>query len=287
MGFTSPLGNLKSFASSRPPLVVFTLCLTAFALTTYSLAYFIKRAENVPNPDVRLDWNTFILHMAELDFCVLSPEESKGVSSSIQHSSTVTQGALATAATSDDHLNNSSIGITSVLPKVVADQDVKDLNGDNLSVVSLKVTASLSLIQELSTLPHNISTITGTLQAHQLELNVADVSQNATLNVTFHLPAGIQNASQPQEICITFEGPERFLPSTKSPPACYPSPLQSEADSHQAKFVGLRRGPPGQEVFTDTGYGFELWCNEGSIVHMVYHPDPELTVFLTVVPLDP
>lgn len=53
MGFGHPLSNLKGFATSRPPLMVFTLCVFAFALTTLSLAYFIKNSESVTNNDVR------------------------------------------------------------------------------------------------------------------------------------------------------------------------------------------------------------------------------------------
>ncbi|XP_069677609.1 transmembrane protein 248-like [Periplaneta americana] len=71
MGYISPLGNLKGFATSRPPLMVFTLCLTAFALTTLSLAYFVRHSDNIPNPDVRLDWSRFLKHLSSFDLCVL------------------------------------------------------------------------------------------------------------------------------------------------------------------------------------------------------------------------
>jgi hypothetical protein len=54
MGFTSSFGNLKGLTTSRPPLVIFTLCLTAFALTTLSLAYFIRHSETIPNTDLRM-----------------------------------------------------------------------------------------------------------------------------------------------------------------------------------------------------------------------------------------
>lgn len=284
MGSSSPLGNVKYFSSTRPPLVIFTLCLTAFALTTYSLAYFIKRAENIPNPDVHEDWNIFISHMAELDLCVMVLENIK--LESLNSLRLHPHGSIVQSATTEGDLNNSSKRTNSVGKIISVEHEFKDSNEDNLRIVSFAVTASLSLMQELSTFPQNISIITGTLQAHQLKLNVADVVQNATLNVTFHLPAGIQNASQPQEICLTFEGPEHLFPSTKSPPPCLSNTISSEAvdvEKHTVKFISAHRGLPGvEETLSNSENGLELWCSQGSLMHMVYHPDPDLTVYLTM-----
>lgn len=43
--------NLKGFASNRPPLVVFMICLGLFAVALLSLAYYIK-VNDIQNPDV-------------------------------------------------------------------------------------------------------------------------------------------------------------------------------------------------------------------------------------------
>jgi hypothetical protein len=51
---SSCMTNLKGFTISRPPLVVFTLCLTALAIATLSLARLVSQTESLPNPDVRL-----------------------------------------------------------------------------------------------------------------------------------------------------------------------------------------------------------------------------------------
>ena len=47
----APYENLKGFATSRPPLVVFMVCLGAFAVVLLTLSYYVKVHE-VPNPDI-------------------------------------------------------------------------------------------------------------------------------------------------------------------------------------------------------------------------------------------
>ncbi len=47
----NPVENLKGFASSRPPLVVFMVCMGCFAIVLLTLAYYVKSHE-VPNPDI-------------------------------------------------------------------------------------------------------------------------------------------------------------------------------------------------------------------------------------------
>lgn len=48
---SSPLQGLKGFAASQPPLLVFTICILAFGVSTIMLA-FIVRSSDLPNPDI-------------------------------------------------------------------------------------------------------------------------------------------------------------------------------------------------------------------------------------------
>ena len=50
MGF-SAIDNFKRFASSKPPLMVFMICLGFFAVILLSLAYYVKTQE-MTNPDI-------------------------------------------------------------------------------------------------------------------------------------------------------------------------------------------------------------------------------------------
>ncbi len=47
----APYENLKGFASSRPPLVVFMVCIGMFAVVLLTLAYYV-RVHEIQNPDV-------------------------------------------------------------------------------------------------------------------------------------------------------------------------------------------------------------------------------------------
>ncbi len=47
----TPYENLRGFASSRPPLVVFMVCMGLFAVVLLSLAYYVRWNE-VQNPDI-------------------------------------------------------------------------------------------------------------------------------------------------------------------------------------------------------------------------------------------
>lgn len=53
MGFSSPLHNVKGFSVSRPPVVVFVVCLISFACATLAMAFFIDHAEIVSNPEIK------------------------------------------------------------------------------------------------------------------------------------------------------------------------------------------------------------------------------------------
>ena len=44
----APYENLKGFASSRPPLMIFVLCMGLFGLILMSLAYYVKMTEMIP-----------------------------------------------------------------------------------------------------------------------------------------------------------------------------------------------------------------------------------------------
>ena len=47
----SPYENLKGFASSKPPLMIFVACLGLFGLVLMSLAYYVKLKElDAPEP---------------------------------------------------------------------------------------------------------------------------------------------------------------------------------------------------------------------------------------------
>jgi len=51
-----PIENLRSFATSRPPLVVFMACMGVIALILMTLAFYIKDAELKKPDGSQVNW---------------------------------------------------------------------------------------------------------------------------------------------------------------------------------------------------------------------------------------
>jgi hypothetical protein len=67
--------NLKDFVSSKPPTVVFLVCLFSFVVVLASLSSFVNHNE-IRNVDEE-DWNAFRDRMTEIDFCIKYPKENE------------------------------------------------------------------------------------------------------------------------------------------------------------------------------------------------------------------
>lgn len=61
---------VKLLASLQPPLLLFTFCLLAFALSMLSMSSGLED-RILTNPDIELDWNEFMARLARLHYCVL------------------------------------------------------------------------------------------------------------------------------------------------------------------------------------------------------------------------
>lgn len=63
--------NLFGFAASRPPCVVFTVCLAAFAIGLFSLGYFVQMYGWFNTDDVhKKEWHSFLDHLGSSEFCI-------------------------------------------------------------------------------------------------------------------------------------------------------------------------------------------------------------------------
>jgi Transmembrane 219 len=63
------------FIGSKPPLIVFILCLLCFFTTLVILMIYLNTHE-VKNPDI-IDWNTFKESLSSLDYCVKLTNEQE------------------------------------------------------------------------------------------------------------------------------------------------------------------------------------------------------------------
>ncbi len=71
---------VRSFLLNKPPMVVFVICLFAFAFTTLSLSFYVSQTDKITNPDY-LSWNSLLLRISKLEFCLQPPGSSNGNSS--------------------------------------------------------------------------------------------------------------------------------------------------------------------------------------------------------------
>uniref|UniRef100_G1MIM2 Rab5 GDP/GTP exchange factor n=1 Tax=Ailuropoda melanoleuca TaxID=9646 RepID=G1MIM2_AILME len=116
----NPLENLKLYISSRPPLVVFMISVSAMAIAFLTLGYFFKIKE-IKSPEMAEDWNTFLLRFNDLDLCVSENETLKHLTNDTTNpESTVTSGqarasTLSPQALEDSGPVNISVAITLTL----------------------------------------------------------------------------------------------------------------------------------------------------------------------------
>ncbi|KAL1502426.1 hypothetical protein ABEB36_007567 [Hypothenemus hampei] len=69
---SSPVYNLSNFIKTKPPLIVFLICLVALAASTFYFAFDIQRNEPVTNRDKERDWVRLLRHFNQLDTCINS-----------------------------------------------------------------------------------------------------------------------------------------------------------------------------------------------------------------------
>nr|XP_002129425.1 transmembrane protein 248-like [Ciona intestinalis] len=68
MVFCKAVENVRSCLSTRPPLVVFVFCIGMITVAFISFAYYIRFNE-IRDPNVYLDWNTYLDNLSKINFC--------------------------------------------------------------------------------------------------------------------------------------------------------------------------------------------------------------------------
>ena len=60
---------MVDFVYTKPPSVMFMVCLTAFGVATLGLSFYFSWATEIPNPDA-INWNTLLIETGSLYFCL-------------------------------------------------------------------------------------------------------------------------------------------------------------------------------------------------------------------------
>lgn len=198
----TPLQNLKAFAISRPPLVVFTACLTTFAVATLSLSYYLRTGP-VHNPDIEVDWNNIMDHMSQWKLCVITPH-------SIPHK----PWTLGESKTAQRQLSIMDIPWQRAT-------DLKKANG------SISVLLRLRLGFRAKAFLKNTDILTGEITLKDLGYDVTELNM-PSLKVAIDLGAKhkLVNCTiggycdVTPAACVTFFGLVSLLPSVREPKTC-------------------------------------------------------------------
>ncbi|XP_077995502.1 transmembrane protein 248-like [Glandiceps talaboti] len=247
--------NLKGFLLTRPPLVVFILCVGAFAVAMVTLAYYVK-LHQIQDPDIAQDWNSFLEHFSNARFC-------------------------ASRNGTDDHWSTME-NMTGTTPTSSASRSLhKDiLEYEPARNYSFMIKLVLKPMPKFVAFPHNITHFMSSVYGSQLGLEGSEAYEQ--VNITFELPEGwnSQRCSHDKRhqckhveltTCVTMVGSPTVFPTTRRPASC------NVTDSPREYYVSWLS--PKSTLSSYDHY----WCKYGAIAS-AYHPDnPSLTPMLSPV----
>uniref|UniRef100_A0A452DHX5 Transmembrane protein 248 n=1 Tax=Bos taurus TaxID=9913 RepID=A0A452DHX5_BOVIN len=236
----NPLENLKLYISSRPPLVVFMISVSAMAIAFLTLGYFFKIKE-IKSPEMAEDWNTFLLRFNDLDLCVSENETLKHLTNdTAAPESTVTSGQARTSTQSP--------------------QPLEDAGPVNISVA---ITLTLDPLKPFGGYSRNVTHLYSTILGHQIGLS-------GTLSGS-QLPQALSGHS-----CYhtEYETPCLAPFSCRQPPHCVPD-TYSNATLWYKIFTTARDA--NTKYAQDYN---PFWCYKGAIGKVYHALNPKLTVIV-------
>lgn len=252
-----PLEILKSYVSSRPPLVVFMISVSAMAIAFLTLGYFFK----LKTPAMTEDWNTFLLSFNDLDLCISENETLKHlVNDTTTPESTVSSGQARSTQTP---------------------QTIEDSGPINISV---SVTLTLDPLKPFGGYSRNVTHLSASIFGHQIGLSGRESHEE--INITFTLPASwnsddcVLHGHCEQLVyttCMTVTAASEVFPVTVQPPHCVPETYNNSTTWYKI-FTTAR------DANTKYAHDYNpFWCYKGAIGKVYHALNPKLTV---VVPDD-
>ncbi|KAI0222843.1 Transmembrane protein 219 [Lamellibrachia satsuma] len=259
----TPVENLRGFVSSRPPLVVFMLCLGLFAIVLLTVANYIQVTE-LRNPDVSEDWNSFLTSFAQLDFCIVSNVTEVAVSPP----ATMTSAAYSTRKLK---VTPPSIATTT--------QNGTYPNMAGTSNFSVSMLLTIKPTKEFLGDGYNLTYLSGAIYGNDLGLSGAAADE--LINVTINVPiewnmTRCSNLGFCDSVkiftCVHFQAPSFVFPDSMSPDRCENvNDTMSNVD-YSARIVAQQR----RSHYTT------YYCRARPFIRVHYKLDPTLTVWLTL-----
>lgn len=253
----TPIENLKDFAHNRPPVMVFMACLGFFAIILMSLAYYVKLTEDIPDPDIRQDWNQFLKHFAKLEFCI-----------QYNTSDIVTPAHMTTTVGSNQPTTQP---IHSIRERDLTTTDVYDRTRNYSISMQLTVTPTLDFIR----IPHNVTHVSGTITGDMIGLH--GTAGKEEINVTMELPYEWNNTKCGLMGCekISFFACVHFQASTDVFPSISPKSCESINDTGIEYYTTML-----PQKTTDVYWA--TFCRQRPVIHIQPTIDPALTVYLSL-----
>ncbi|KAM6156368.1 transmembrane protein 248 isoform 1-T2 [Erethizon dorsatum] len=254
----SPLENLKLYISSRPPLVVFMISVSAMAIAFLTLGYFFKIKE-IKSPEMAEDWNTFLLRFNDLDLCVSENETLKHLSNdSTASESTVTSGQARVSTQSP--------------------QAMEDSGPVNISVA---ITLTLDPLKPFGGFSRNVTHLYSTILGHQIGLSGREAHEE--INITFTLPTAWSSDDcalhgHCEQVvfttCMTLTAAPDVFPVTVQPPHCVP-------DTYSNATLWYKIFTTARDANTKYAQDYNpFWCYKGAIGKVYHALNPKLTVIV-------
>ncbi|KAK3084470.1 hypothetical protein FSP39_014038 [Pinctada imbricata] len=253
--------NLQGFAKSRPPLVIFMVCLGGFAVVLLTLAYVIKLRENLPNPDLTQDWNTFLDDFDDLNFCILGNSSESDLL--LQKTAPRLKHVISDLP---DKLTGES--------KSTTQKPATDNTGEEYMNTSVSMLVHITPTPQFLSMSHNTTYLYATVNGSQMGLS--DPAAGLEMNISMVIPFEWNTTQCPSGqcrtvqiyTCITFSAPYAFFPGTRQPGTC-----RSIKDSDVVEYRSRMIAHPA-EGLPSCGYKAKL--------QLQHHLDPQLTMLLSI-----
>ncbi|CAG5128426.1 unnamed protein product [Candidula unifasciata] len=301
--------NLRGFFNSRPPLVVFMICLASFAIALITFAYIVK-TRDLPNPDVTEDWNTFLEKLSHLKFCVshnttshnwstpavkvgdLSPADAlESIKDKLVVGKVPEALSVSTRTLSEDQPLTGGLRV-SLDPKErtdppspiddttwaqVMDPGSRDGRINETFHLNIEFVPNHEFVTSNFKSVYLITEVSGSL----LSMKGKRAEQNIVMTVSFPTSNSEDNCMQKRgsvclmyliNACVTFSGPASLLPRARHGQLTTTCP--SEAPSHAGSLVRSMSA----NLLTGSG---QKWCSHGASVAVEYSFDDSLTVLLS------
>ncbi|XP_063502485.1 transmembrane protein 248 isoform X1 [Symphalangus syndactylus] len=254
----NPLENLKVYISSRPPLVVFMISVSAMAIAFLTLGYFFKIKE-IKSPEMAEDWNTFLLRFNDLDLCVSENETLKHLTNdTTTPESTMTSGQARASTQSP--------------------QALEDSGPVNISVA---ITLTLDPLKPFGGYSRNVTHLYSTILGHQIGLSGREAHEE--INITFTLPTAWSSDDcalhgHCEQVvftaCMTLTASPGVFPVTVQPPHCVP-------DTYSNATLWYKIFTTARDANTKYAQDYNpFWCYKGAIGKVYHALNPKLTVIV-------